>query len=201
MINMDRRQFIRATAASSLLGSLGLKALGLPEIRESGQTLTFEAENYKWEWSAANDRFRILDLHDRLLAGGPLQPAVIVKQLGQSNDRRSTPGKLASREVQGNRMVWTYTNVNGSAKLAVAWRFEDRGLWIEPVTYVSSVREDIVSLNFFAEGEESTAKPSLEADGLVLPGICESDEISPITNARNNWNMRTSLGRAGTGLM
>jgi len=201
MINVDRRRFLRTTAASYLLGSLGLKALGLPEIRESGQSLTFDGKNYRWEWSAADDRFRILDLHDRVLASGPIQPAVIVKQLGQSKDRRSTPGKLESREVHGNRVVWTYASVNGSAKLTMAWRLEETGLWIEPVTYRASVREDIVSLNLFADGNEDTAKPSLETSGLVLPGICESEGISPVTNSEDNWNMRTSLGRAGTGLM
>jgi hypothetical protein len=77
MINVDRRRFLRTTAASYLLGSLGLKALGLPEIHESGQSLTFDGKNYRWEWSAVSDRFRILDLHGRVLASGPTQPAVI----------------------------------------------------------------------------------------------------------------------------
>jgi hypothetical protein len=157
----------------------------------------FEGKNYRWEWSAANDRFRVLDLHGRLLAGGPLQPAVIVKRLGQSKDRRSTPGKPEGQEIQGNRAVWTYAGVNGSAKLTSAWRFEGKGLWIEPVTYESSVREDIVSLNLIAEGGEDAVKPSLETSDLVLPGICESEAISPVTSPGHNWNMRTSLGRAG----
>jgi len=201
MNNFDRRQFLQTTAASCLLGTLGLRTWESPEIRESGQSLTFEGKNYKWEWSAANDHFRIFDLHGRVLASGPIQPAVIVKQLGLSKDRRATPGKLESHEVQGNRVVWTYTSVNGSARLTVAWRLEDKGLWIEPVTYRASVREDIVSLNLFAEGDEDTSKPSLETSGLVLPGICESEAISPVTSSDDNWNMRTSLGRAGTGLM
>jgi hypothetical protein len=35
----------------------------------------------------------------------------------------------------------------------------------------------------------------------VLPGISESEAISPVTSAGFNWDMRTSLGRAGTGLL
>jgi len=200
MINFDRRQFLQTSAASCFLGTLRLGALGLPEIRESGQSLTFEGKNYRWEWSAANDRFRILDLHGREVASGPVQPAVLVRQLGQSADRRSTPGKLASHEVQGNRAVWTYIGVNGSGKLSVAWRFDENGLWMEPVSYESAVREDVVSLNLFADGGGDVAKPSLEISGFVLPGICESEAISPVTSPGHNWNLRTSLGRAGTGL-
>ena len=201
MNNLDRRQFFQTTAASYLVGALGLKAHGAPEITESGQSLKFEGKNYKWEWSAANDRFRILDLRGRELASGPLQPAVVVKQFGQNKDRRVTPGKLEGHEVKGNRAMWKYVNVNGSGTLTVAWRLEDEGLWMEPVLYESWVREEVISLYVFAEGGEENAKPSLETSGLVLPGICESEAISPIASPAQNWNMRTALGRAGTDLM
>src|SRR5208282_619483 len=86
-------------------------------------------------------------------------------------------------------------------KLSVAWRFDENGLWIEPVIYESSVGEDVVSLDLFAESAGDAATPSLETYGLVLPGICESEAISPVTSADLNLNTRTSLGRAGTGLM
>ncbi|HMD83261.1 MAG TPA: hypothetical protein VKO18_01015 [Terriglobia bacterium] len=200
MNNLDRRQFLQTSAASCLFGTLRLGALGLPQIRESGQSLTFEGKNYRWEWSAENDRFRILDLHGRVVASGPVQPAVIVRQLGQSADRHSTPGKFESHEVQGNRAVWTYTSVNGSGKLSVAWRFDENGLWMERVSYESSVREDVISLNLFAEGGGDAARPLLEVSEFVLPGICESEAISPVTSPGQNWNLRTSLGRAGTAL-
>ncbi|HTS69112.1 MAG TPA: hypothetical protein VMO17_09010 [Terriglobia bacterium] len=200
MNNLDRRQFLQTTAASCLLGTLGLGASARPEVRESGQSLTYEGKNYRWEWSAANDRFRILDLHGRVLASGPLQPAVMVKQVGQGAERRATAGKIGRHEVQGNRAVWSYVDVNGSGKLTLAWRFDENGLWIEPVTYESPIREDVVSLNLFAEPAGDAAKPSLEISGLVLPGICESEGISPVTSPGRNWNLRTSLGRAGTGL-
>jgi hypothetical protein len=199
-MNLDRRQFLQTTAASCLLGTMRLGAEAPPEIHDSGQSLTFEGKNYRWEWTAANDRFRVLDAHGRVLASGPIQPAVIVRQVGQSAERRATAGKLESRQVHENRAVWSYTGMNGSGKLTVAWRFDENGIWIEPVTYESSVREDVVSLNLFAEAAGDVAKPSLETTGLVLPGICESEAISPVTSPGHNWNLRTSLGRAGTGL-
>ncbi|MGH9453978.1 MAG: TIM-barrel domain-containing protein, partial [Terriglobia bacterium] len=79
--------------------------------------------------------------------------------------------------------------------------FDERGAWVEPVTYETSAAEDVVSLNLFAHSSGDTAKPSLETSALVLPGICESEAISPIASADLNLNLRTSLGRTGTGLM
>ncbi len=201
MNGLDRRQFLQSAAASCLLGTMGLKASGSPEIRESGQSLRFEGTHYTWEWSAENDRFRILDQRGRLVVSGPVQPAVLVQRHGQSPNRVATTGKLQSHKVDGNRAELTYTNVNGSGKLSVAWRFDEDGLWMEPVVYESSAGEDAISLNLFAVGARDAVTPALETHCLVLPGICESEAISPVVKAELNWNLRTSLGRTGTGLM
>lgn len=202
MKNIDRRQFLQVTAASYALGSLGAKAASAPsEINEKGKLLTVEQPGYTWQWSREDDRFRILDKQGNVITSGPLQPALVVQPVGQSKSRRSTAGKLEHYQVQGNRVVWTYNNVNGSGKLSVAWRFDEHGSWIEPITYETSAAEDVVTLNLFAQGTGDTIKPSLETNALVLPGICESEAISPISSADINWNMRISLGRTGRGLM
>ncbi|MGH9402602.1 MAG: TIM-barrel domain-containing protein [Terriglobia bacterium] len=199
---IDRRQFFQVTGASYLLGSLGARAASAPsKISENGKLLTVEQPGYTWEWSREDDRFRILDLQGNVITSGPLQPALIVQPVGQSKSQRSTAGKLERHQVQGNRVVWTYSNVNGSGKLSVAWRFDEHGPWIEPITYETSAAEDVVSLNLFAQGTGDTTKPSLETHALVLPGICESEAISPIAVSDINLNTRTSLGRTGIGLM
>ena len=129
-----------------------------------------------------------------------LQPALVVQRSGQNTKRLATPGTLAKHEVQGNRAVWTYVNVNGSGKLSVAWRFDQRGLWIEPVTYESSVNEDVVSLNLFAEGAGETVRPGLESQTLVIPGLSHSPGLSPIVDRAMNLDVRTSIGRSGIGI-
>ncbi|MGH9397133.1 MAG: TIM-barrel domain-containing protein [Terriglobia bacterium] len=202
MKNIDRRQFFQATAASYLLGSLASRASSAPsKITEKGTLLTVEQPGYTWEWSREDDRFRILDQQGRPITSGPIQPALIVQDVGQSASRRSTAAKLESHQVQGNRVVWTYGNVNGSGKLSVAWHFDERGPWIEPATYETTAAEDVISLNLFADCTGNAARPSLETNALVLPGICESEAISPIVSADIGLNTRTSLGRTGTGLM
>ena len=104
---------------------------------------------------------------------GPVQPAVVVQQVGQST-RRVIAGKLEGHHVQGNHVVWTYSNVNGSGRLTVSWRFEQTGVWMEPVIYESSASEDVVSLNLFAEAAGDSATPALTTAILVVVAIWES---------------------------
>lgn len=206
MTSTNRRQFLQIMAASSLLGGAGAKATDeLPltpaTLSEANNVIRVEQPDYIWEWSPANDRFRLLDQKGNVIAGGPLQPAVVVQPVGQAKGRKCIAGKLESHQVNGNQITCTYSSVNGSGRVTTAWRFYERNLWIEPVTYETTAAEDVISLNLFAEGVGSAAKSSLEANSLVLPGICESEAISPIISGDIQLNTRTSLGRAGTGLM
>lgn len=199
---MDRRGFLQATAASYLFANFQAERVSAPaEVNQEDGTLAVTQPGYRWEWSESADRFRILDQHGNTITQGPLQPAVVVQQIGAGGKRRCSPGKLESRQVQRGSVVWNYSGVNGSGELTVAWRFDDRGIWIEPATYQTPEREDVVSLSPFGTGKGKVAQPSLETAALVLPGICESEAISPISPADLNWNLRTSLGRTGSGVM
>ena len=110
----------------------------------------------------------------------------------------SSRAALASHEIQGNRVTWTYEGVNNSAKLSVAWRFDEHGPWMEPVIYQTTAAEDVVSLHYFAEADGDHVKPSLEVNNLVLPGISESPAISPLANPGLGWNLTSWLGRGVT---
>lgn len=201
MKNLDRRQFIQASAASCWFAPFWLdsKPRSLTII-DSGKSLRVEGGNYVWEWSAEDDHFRVLDQQGHVITSGPVQPAVVVQRPGQSIRRLSTRGTLDKHEVHGNRFVWTYANVNASGKLSVAWRFDQNGMWIEPVTYASSANEDVVSLNLFADGAGDALRPALEAQTFVLPGISHSPGLSPIVDSAMNLDTRTSIGRSGTGI-
>ena len=166
MTGLNRRKFIQVSAASLLLTRLNLNATPGPpaHISESGKTLRAEGANYIWEWSQETDRFRILDQEGHVLALSPLQPVVVVQPVGQKGARRSVAGHLASHEVEGNRIIWTYEGVNNSAKLTVAWRFDEHGPWMEPVIYQTTAAEDVVSLHYFAEADGDQVKPSLESE-------------------------------------
>ncbi len=195
MVKFDRRQFLEISAASCLMGTMAFDTAAQPgDIVDSGKSIRIERQHYVWEWSAETDRFRILDQRGRQLTSGPLQPAVVVQNAGKGGNRRSAPGKLESHHVEGNRVLWTYSHVNGRGKLSLYWHFDDHGVWTEPVTYETPAAEDVVSLNLFAEAADN-AKPSLETTNLVLPGICESEAASPITASWMNWSTRTWIGR------
>jgi hypothetical protein len=67
----------------------------------------------------------------------------------------------------------------------MTWRFEDNGMWLEPISYKTSAPEDVVSLHYFAVGTGEHPRPSLTSDYLVLPGVNESSALSPIINVGN----------------
>jgi len=196
MINFNRRQFIQASAATLLLGGARLSAgsANPARVSQSGKLVRVEGENYNWEWSGENDRFRFTDKQGRVMAEGSLQPAVVVQAVGHRGVRRCTPGKVAKWDVKDNRVTVAYEGVNRSAKVALAWRFDSDGAWLDPVSYESTAADDVVSLHYFAQGTGETAKPALEHNFLVHPGISESSEISPIIHAEMGLHLTSWLG-------
>ncbi len=197
----DRRQFIRASAASCLVAPFWLNADSrVPNIVELGKSLKFETENYSWRWSAEDDHFSVLNQQGIVIVSAPLQPVVVVQRAGKGAKWLAMPGKFDKYEVQGARVIWTYVNVNGSGKLSVAWHFDQHGLWIEPITYESSANEDVVSVNLFAEGAGDSVRPALAVQTMVVPGMSHSPGLSPIVDRAMNLDTRTSIGRSGTGI-
>ena len=196
MTNFNRRQFMQVSAATMLLGGARLRAstANPARVSESGKQVRVEAESYNWEWSAENDRFRFIDKKGRVMAEGSLQPAVVVQAVGQHGVRHCTPGKVATWEVKDNGLTVVYDGVNGSAKVSLAWRFDGDGAWLDPVSYESSGAEDVVSLHYFAQGTGEAAKPALEHNFLVHPGISESSEISPIIHSEMGLHLTSWLG-------
>lgn len=201
MTNFNRRQFIQASAASLLLGGARLSASTANPARlsGSGKQVRVEGEDYNWEWSAENDRFRFIDKKGRVMAEGTLQPAVVVQAAGQHGARRCTPGRVAKWDVKDNLLTIVYEGVNGSAKASLAWRFDGDGAWLDPVSYESTGAEDVVSLHYFAQGTGEAAKPALEHNFLVHPGISESSEISPIIHAEMGLHLTSWLGHGSPG--
>ena len=59
-------------------------------------------------------------------------------------------GRATGHRVEGNRVTFTYEGVNRSARLSVTWRFDQHGIWTEPVIYDTPTKEDIVSLHYFS---------------------------------------------------
>jgi hypothetical protein len=66
--------------------------------------------------------------------------------------------------------------VTGSS--SVTWRFDEHGIWTEPIVYNASAAHDVVSLHYFSDVKDSKPVPSLHASYLVVPGKeCTQDCI------------------------
>lgn len=201
MTHFDRRQFMQASAATLFLSGARLSASTANPARlsQSGKQVQVEGENYNWEWSGESDRFRFIDKQGRVMAEGSLQPAVIVQAVGQHGVRRCSPGKVAKWKLQENSLTVAYKGVNGSSNISLTWRFDGDGAWLDPVSYESSTPDDVISLHYFAQGTGEAAKPALEHNFLVHPGISESSEISPIIHAEMGLHLTSWLGHGSPG--
>ena len=182
MAILNRREFIQASVASFFLHAMKVECAPAAEakVTKQGGTVQARGKDYTWEWSEEKDEFRLLDSRGLVVASGKLQPAVIVQAVSQGGVRRCAAGKPAGYDVRGNAVTVHYEGVNRSAKLSVIWRFEDEGMWLEPIRYETPVAEDVVSLHYFAQGTGKDAQPSLLSDYLVVPGVNESPVSSPI---------------------
>lgn len=200
MIKLNRRQFVQASMASVLSGTLASSApiSGTAEIHDRGKSVRVEGNNYAWEWSQDTDQFRLLDKWGLHIASGKLQPAVLVQPAGAKGTRRAIAGKPARFDVHGNALTILYEGVNGSGTLLLTWRFEDEGFWLEPVIHESKSPEDIVSLHYFAQGEGDIARPDLHSTYIVLPGASETSALGPILYAAAKIDATFWVGRGWT---
>lgn len=200
MIRLNRREFIQASAASLLINSVKVSAASATPARveETAKGIQVKGKNYAWEWSAADDGFRLLDKHGLVMTSGILQPAVIVQPGTNKEARKCTPGKPTTHTANDGSLTVNYAGVNGSGKLTVTWRFEDEAFWLDPVVYESSEAENVVALHYFAQGTGENARPTLDNFYLLLPGISESPGVSPIVTSDLGLNLTSWLGRGSS---
>lgn len=200
MSHLSRREFIQASTASLMLSSLKLSASpGSPvNVNETAAGVQAKGENYTWEWSQTDDRFRLLDQRDLVMTSGILQPAIIVQRGSDSHARKCTPGKVANHTTADSAFTVSYAGVNGTGKVTVTWRFENQAFWLDPIIYESSEAEDVVSLHYFAQGAGEDATPTLNNFYLILPGISESSAVSPIVTSDLGLNLTSWLGRGSS---
>lgn len=197
MIKLDRREFVQASMASVLSSALA-SSVPSPEtakIHDRGKSVSVEGSNYAWEWSEADDQFRLLDKEGRIAASGKLQAAVLVQRGSEPGSRICIAGKPAGHVATKESLTCVYEGVNGGGKQTVTLRFDENGFWMEPIAYESSTSENVVALHYFSEGTGETARPGLENSYLLLPGISMSSGVSPIVTASMGLELTSWLGR------
>ena len=197
MTTLNRRTFVQlSTGAMLAAASSRLPGQSRPAtISSTDGSVTVKSPNYSWDYSQADDTFHLRDSKKRLMASGALQPAIVVAPVEDPALRQCTPGKAAGHHVEGDRVRFDYEGVNGSSRLSVTWRFDEHGLWIDPIVYQTSTAQDVVSLQYFAKADGSAATPSLHSNFLVVPGISEGSAISPIVRDDVRLDQKIWLGR------
>jgi hypothetical protein len=198
----NRREFLQASAATAyLLSTINLDgATAAPaKIVDSGKSVRVTGTNYAWEWSQETDKFRLLDRWGMVIANGKLQPAVLVQPAGKPGSLSCVSGKPSSYKLHGNQLSVHYTGVNSSAELFASWKFEDDGLWSEPVDYKTSTGEDVVRYYSCAHGGSGRVLPGIECDNFVIPGITSSCSMSPIIASSPSGSYLNGISYLGRG--
>ena len=200
MLSLNRRTFVQLSSGAAL-GAASSRVFGLtdaPSISNQAGLVRVRGWNYTWEYSQNDDTFKLRDSKNRLIVGGRMQPAVVVAPTGESALRQCMLGKPSAPRFEKSRVTVDYEGVNGAGRLSVTWRFDEHGIWTEPIVYDASAAHDVVSLHYFNDVRENKPSPSLHASYLVVPGISEADTISPIVRDQVSLNESVWLGRGSS---
>ena len=162
-------------------------------IQTTAQNICVRSPLYSWQWDAETDRFCLLDAHQRLIAGGCHQPLVLTTLPGSSHllARRNT------FEVLANRVTVHYSGLNGDARLAVTWNFNDTFITLDPLQYETPDPQDLVQVVYFARPDSASPQqwvPTLAGRYAVVPGLCMSTCISPVVDLHAHLATTAVLG-------
>lgn len=197
MTTLNRRKFVHLSTGA-MLTAASRKLFGntqAPSISSQAGEVRVQGGNYTWEYTQAEDTFRLRDSRKRLIVSGKLQPAVIVAPIQYASQRQCTAGKVSGCHAERDRVIVEYEKVNGTATVSVTWRFDEHGIWLDPVTYDTPTPEDVVSFHYFSEVKGTSSPPSLHSTYLVVPGISEGSGVSPIIRDYTHLNENVWLGR------
>jgi hypothetical protein len=200
MFRLNRRSFVQLSTGAAL-GAAASRVFGLadlPAISNQGGKLEVTGPNYTWEYSQSDDTFTLWDFGHHRIVSGKMQPAVIVAPAADPSLRQCTPGAPSAPRVDGRRVTVAYEGVNGNGRLSVTWRFDEHGIWTEPIVYAASAAHDVVSLHYFTNVKADKPVPTLRATYLVVPGISEADTVSPILRDYVSLNESVWLGRGSS---
>ena len=202
---MNRRLFVQLSAAALLHEAACARLSGqkaIPSVSNENGRVLIKGVNYSWEYTQADDTFRLSDARNRPIVSGKMQPAVVVAPTGEPNQRLSVRGKPSETRVAAGKVTIRYEGVNHSATLSLTWRFDQHGIWTEPIVYEATRADDIVSVHYFADGN-GEVQPSLHSNYLVVPGIISGSTVSPVLRDTGNLKENVWLGRGSpvSGLM
>ena len=197
MDTWNRRKFVQLSTGA-LLTAANPRLLGntqSPSISSPDGFVRVSGPNYSWEYSQADDKFSLRDSRNRLIVSGILQPAVVVAPAQNPSLRQCARGRATGHHIEAGRVTFEYEGVNGSARLSVPWRFDEHGIWSDPIVYQATSTEEIVSLHYFSEVSGTNPIPSLHSSYWVVPGISEGSAISPIVQDNIHLDESVWLGR------
>lgn len=200
MLGLNRRTFMQLSSGA-VLGTASSRVFGFaekPVISNRAGTVHVAGPNFTWEYTPQDDTFKLRDAKNLVIVSGKMQPALVVASAGEPAHRQCQPGKPSTPRSEGSRVRIDYEGVNGTGRLSITWRFDEHGVWTEPVIYEAPAGHDVVSLHYFADVKAGIPIPALHASFLVVPGISEASTVSPIVRDDVSLSESVWLGRGSS---
>jgi hypothetical protein len=200
MKQWNRRTFLGTFSAAFVAACArpAISQASVPQITVDDRGIRVRTAHYAFTYSVKDDSCTIADSRSRVIFQSPLQPVVVVAPPTDASARHCVPGYPQPPVIKTDRVTFSYSSVNGNAKLYLPVRFSDEGFWFEPVQYESLTPEDVVSLNYFATVVDNVPVPALGPSFLATPGISMSTFISPVQILEEHADMTFSLGHSGS---
>ena len=200
MLDLNRRTFMQFSSGA-VLGAASSHVLSLtekPVISNQSGTIRVTGSNFSWEYNQQDDTFHLRDAKGLVIVSGRMQPALVVASADDPAHRQCKPGKPSAPRSEGSRITIGYEGVNETGRLSITWRFDEHGIWTEPLIYEAPASQDVVSLHYFADVKAGVPAAALRASFLVVPGISEASTVSPIVRDDVSLNESVWLGRGSS---
>ncbi len=197
MLRTGRREFLKTSTAATLGTCLTSASQASAEVADTGATLEAASRNFTFRYTRKSDSFELFDTQKRLILSAPLQPVILERPIGSTQDR-TLAAIASSQTVQGDRIRFDYTLPDSAGELSLTLRITPDALWFEPIRYTARQPVDIVSVHYFAVPKESKPLPLMRASFFVVPGISEGSSVTPIQGDDVRLNETVWLGRGSS---
>jgi hypothetical protein len=170
----------------------------MPEISSNGALISVRGARYRWTFDRTTDRFELFDPAGRSVVSAPAQPVLTV------TDPDGRAGSIACRRIDvrvADDAVDIDYSGDGGERVGVQWRFDDAGIWLEPLTYSGSADRAVVAVHYFSSSgspdpdEPGEPAPALRCSHLVQPGRSGSPALGTVLDLASKIAVDSWLGR------
>jgi hypothetical protein len=161
-------------------------------LHAAADHVRIDGANYGWSWSAADDRFTLLDGAGRTVLTGTAAPAPVLARDGERLP--VLPLSVHRFDVDGDTVVIDYRDDRGLL-VRTRWRAQPHALWFGGLELDATEVFDVVEVMYFGRSERGTAQPGVRSDWLVHPCPVHAAAVGSVLPMYTELDLRLWVGR------